>query len=484
MKKRWLAMLMALVLLLTAAGCSQPAQETEAGTEEQETASQAETQQGEAESRDEQTQVVIVGAGGAGMAAAIEATDQGLEVILLEKLSLIGGTTAMASTAYNAGGMRLQLEADPPYTADDAYRDWVGDGEDDPFLRLLADRSGATGDWLVDMGADLGQFNGKQVMTSDGSALGSMLVTVLGDNVSSRGIDLRTGTRATELTVDENGRVTGVLAEDKEGVYTIYADAVILATGGFASNPEMVDEYTPQWSGYPSTASVGATGDGITMGLAVGAALDDMDNAGPQSVAYDTGSGAVSLTNVRYNGAILVNSDGVRFTSESGPSMPIATAITEQEGGYAYLIFDQASVDNAALMQDYKDRGYFTEAETVEELAEALGIDAEALAQTVENYHTVYDTGVDEEFGRNNHIFSRLDQAPYYGVKISPANQTTYGGLLIDLETHVLREDGTVIEGLYAAGEVAACRGSGTSIALVLGKLAGEVVAEEVGAGD
>ena len=234
-----------------------------------------------------------------------------------------------------------------------------------------------------------------------------MLVTVLGDNVSSRGIDLRTGTRATELTVDENGRVTGVLAEDKEGVYTIYADAVILATGGFASNPEMVDEYTPQWSGYPSTASVGATGDGITMGLAVGAALDDMDNAGPQSVAYDTGSGAVSLTNVRYNGAILVNSDGVRFTSESGPSMPIATAITEQEGGYAYLIFDQASVDNAALMQDYKDRGYFTEAETVEELAEALGIDAEALAQTVENYHTVYDTGVDEEFGRNNHIFSR-----------------------------------------------------------------------------
>ena len=141
------------------------------------------------------------------------------------------------------------------------------------------------------------------------------------------------------------------------------------------------------------------------MGLAVGAALDDMDNAGPQSVAYDTGSGAVSLTNVRYNGAILVNSDGVRFTSESGPSMPIATAITEQEGGYAYLIFDQASVDNAALMQDYKDRGYFTEAETVEELAEALGIDAEALAQTVENYHTVYDTGVDEEFGRNNHIF-------------------------------------------------------------------------------
>jgi uncharacterized protein with FMN-binding domain len=246
----------------------------------------------------------------------------------------------------------------------------------------------------------------------------------------------------------------------------------------------MVDQYTPAWSGYPSTASVGATGDGLTMALALGAALNDMDNAGPQSVAYDTGSGAVSLTNVRYNGAILVNASASRFTSESGPSMPIAKAITEQDGGYAYLIFDQTSVDNAALMQDYKNRGYFIEAETVEELANALGLDAQALNDTLEKYHTVYDTGIDEEFGRNNHIFSRLDTAPYYGVKISPANQTTYGGLVIDLETRVVKEDGTIIDGLYAAGEVTACRGSGTSIALVLGKLAGQVVADDIADGN
>ena len=253
-----------------------------------------------------------------------------------------------------------------------------------------------------------------------------------------------------------------------------------MATGGFASNPDLVDQYTPTWSGYPSTASVGVTGDGLLMGLELGAAIADMDNAGPQSVAYDTGNGAVSLTNVRYNGAILVNQAGVRFTSESGPSMPIASAITQQEGGVAYLIFDQTSVDNAALMQQYKELGYFVEAETLEELAEALGINGEALTATVEKYHTVFDTGVDEEFGRNNHIFSRLDKAPYYGAKISPANQTTYGGLVIDLETRVLKEDGSVIEGLYAAGEVTACRGSGTTIALVLGQLAGEVVAKDI----
>ncbi|MCD8123160.1 MAG: FAD-binding protein [Clostridiales bacterium] len=414
------------------------------------------------------------------MSAAIEAVDQGLDVILLEKLSIVGGTTTMASTAYNAGGMEIQLNADPPYTADDAYDAWIGDGEDDPYLRLLSDRSGETGDWLVAMGADLGQFNGKQVMTSDGSALGNMLVTVLNNNIKDKGVDLRTRSEAVALITDNSGAVTGVTVEDADGTYDIYADAVILATGGFASNPEMVDEYCPSWSGYPSTASVGATGDGITMGLDAGAAIADMGNAGPQSVAYDTGSGAISLTNVRYNGAILVNRSGNRFVNESGPSMPIAAAITEQDGGYAYLIFDQASVDGAALMQTYKDRGYFTQADTLEELADALELDAETLAATVEKYQVVYDTGVDEEFGRSNHIFSRLDQAPYYGVQISPANQTTYGGLVIDLETRVLREDQTVIAGLYAAGEVTACQGSGTTIAAVLGKLAAETVTNDI----
>lgn len=432
------------------------------------------------ESRDENVDVVIVGAGGAGMAAAIEAHDQGLDVLLIEKLAMVGGTTTMASTAYNAGGMKLQLEADPPFTADDAYAAWIGNGEDDPYLRLLSDRSGATGDWLVEMGADLGKFNGKQVMTSDGSALGPMLTATLSNALKEKEIKLRTETAGKKLLVNEDGKVIGIEVEDKEGTYSIHAKAVILATGGFASNPDLVDQYTPTWSGYPSTASVGVTGDGLLMGLELGAAIADMDNAGPQSVAYDTGNGAISLTNVRYNGAILVNQQGVRFTSESGPSMPIAKAITQQEGGYAYLIFDQTSVDNAALMQQYKELGYFEEAETLEELATILQLDASTLKATVEKYYQVYDTGVDEEFGRNNHIFSRLDQAPYYGVKISPANQTTYGGLVIDLETRVLKEDGSVIEGLYAAGEVTACRGSGTTIALVLGQLSGEVVAKDL----
>ena len=196
--KKLLTLLLAGMMVLSMAACT----------------STGETNENQEESRDVTTQVVVVGAGGAGMAAAIEATDQGLDVILIEKLAMVGGTTTMASTAYNAGGMKLQLEADPPYTADDAYAAWIGSGEDDPFIRLLSDRSGATGDWLVEMGADLGKFNGKQVMTSDGSALGPMLTATLSAAVSERGIDLRTETAGKKLVTDEAGKVVGIEVED------------------------------------------------------------------------------------------------------------------------------------------------------------------------------------------------------------------------------------------------------------------------------
>ncbi|MDO4547469.1 MAG: FAD-binding protein [Clostridia bacterium] len=425
--------------------------------------------------------MVIVGAGGAGLAAAIQAYDEGVDAILIEKLSFVGGTTQLASTAYNAGGMQIQLAMDNPFTADDSYLRWLGSAtEPNPYLRQQANLSGPTGDWLIEMGADLSRVNGAQVMTSDGSALGVMLIKCFEDNLAMRGIEARLSTEGKKLVTDETGKVIGIEVSSPSGDYTIYASAVLLTTGGFASNPEMVAQYTPQWEGYPSTASVGATGDGIRMAMELGAAISDMDNAGPQSVAYDTGNGAISLTNVRYNGAILVNQEGARFVNESGPSAPIANAIAEQTGGYAYLVFDQTSVDNAALMQQYKDSGYFVQANSINELAQTLGINAETLNSAIEKYRPAIDSGEDLEFGRNNHLVSRIDTAPFYGVRISPANQTTYGGVVIDLDTRVLREDNSVITGLYAAGETTAYRGSGTSIAIINGKLAAETIARDI----
>ena len=430
---------------------------------------------------DAKTQVVIAGAGGAGMVAALEAKEKGLDVILVEKVGLVGGTSALSSTALNAGGSSVQMAMDKPFTADDYYKKVMGNAEEeDEGVRVMADLSGHVVDWLIDMGADMSRvINGSQHTPADGSAYGAMLIPVLDKQLSAKGIDVRLNTKATEIIM-QDGKAIGLKVETADGSYSIFADAVLLATGGFASSPEKVDEYTPQWSGYPSTASIGATGDGIDMAVAAGATLGNMGTASPQTVAYDTGHGAVSLTNVRYNGAIIVNEEGNRFANELGSTAVLGDAIKSQTGGHAFLVFDQVSVDNAVLMSEYKARGYFTEADSLEALAEKLGINAENLAATVERYRAAVDAGEDPDFGRKDSLFSKIDTAPFYGVLISPANQTTNGGINIDAYCRVLDADGAPIAGLYAAGETTNHKGHGMTVATVLGYLADDTIAADL----
>ena len=432
---------------------------------------------------DNTADVLVVGAGGAGMSAAIAAKEAGADVLLIEKLPNVGGTTLLSSTAYNAGGSSVQMAMKNPYTADDYYAklEKGARGQELDNLRQLVDLSGPTADWLIAMGADLGRvINGSQHTPKNGGALGVSLVPVLKQRIEALGIETRTQTKATELILAEDGKVCGVKVSSPAGSYEIRAKAVILATGGFASNPDMVRTYTPQWAGYPSTASVGATGDGIVMAQKAGAALSQMDLSGPQTVAYDTGRGAVSLTNVRYNGAILVNREGKRFANELGNTAVLGKAITEQSGGVAYLVFDQTCVDHADLMKTYDERGWFVKAPTLQELAQKFGIDPEALGATVNQWHAVYDAKLDKQFGRKDSIFSRLDQPPFYGQKISPASQTTYGGVMRDKACRALRSDGSPIPGLYVAGETASQYGQGVSIGIVLGRLAGTEAAKSV----
>lgn len=428
------------------------------------------------------TDVLVIGSGGAGLAASIAAREAGAGVILLEKLGIVGGTTLLSSTAFNAGGSKVQLAMEKPYTADDYFQklEKGSGGRDLDNLRQLADLSGPAADWLMSMGADLGRvINGSQHTPKAGGALGTSLIPTMKKRADALGVEIRLNSCATELLTNDAGRVTGVKVKSPEGTYSITSKTVVIATGGFASNPEMVRRYTPAWAGYPSTASIGATGDGIIMAQKVGAAVSQMDLAGPQVVAYDTGHGAVSLTNVRYNGAILVNQEGKRFVNELGLTPEIGSAIKMQSGGVAYLIFDEASIEHAALMQTYKDRGYFAEASTLNELAVKFGIDANGLNETVARWHKVYDTKVDEAFGRKDSIFSRIDRAPFYGQKISPASQTTYGGVVRDLKGRALKADGSVLAGLYVAGEAASQYGQGVSIGVVTGRLAGMNAAEE-----
>lgn len=224
------------------------------------------------------------------------------------------------------------------FTAEDFYKKLLVEfpGSESANLKQLAERSGPTVDWLIGLGADLTKvINDSQHVSPSGKALGTIVVPTLKKEVDRLGIDTRTETKAVDLIV-KDGKVFGAEVETPRGKYKIFADSVVLATGGFASNPELVAKYTPQWAWYPSTASRGSTGDGLLMGMKVGAAISHMDVAGPQTVVYDTGKGAVSLTNVRYNGAIIVNREGRRFVNELGNKNTIGMATKSRRTALAF----------------------------------------------------------------------------------------------------------------------------------------------------
>lgn len=429
---------------------------------------------------DATTDVLVVGAGGSGMAAAIEATSRGARVILIEKQANVGGTTLFSTTSFTSGGSRIQMSGTKPFTSEDFHKKLLVEfpNQDSPNLRQLAERSGPTVDWLIDLGADLTKvINDSQHVSPSGKALGTVVVPALKKEVDRLGIDTRLQTKAVELIVTD-GKVVGAVVESPSGSYRIHADSVILATGGFASNPDLVAKYTPQWAGYPSTASRGSTGDGLLMAQKIGAACSHMDVAGPQTVAYDTGNGAVSLTNVRYNGAIIVNREGGRFVNELGNKNTIGMATKKQTEGIGFLVFDQTCLERGELLKKYKEQGFFVEADTPEALAAKLGIDPDGLKETLKEWAVVYKTKKDEKFGRKDSIFSAIDRAPFYGQKTSPANQVTFGGLTRDVEGRVLDVDGKPIEGLYVSGETADQFGHGVSIAITTGRIAGEFAAK------
>lgn len=170
-------------------------------------------------------------------------------------------------------------------------------------------------------------------------------------------------------------------------------------------------------------------------------------------------------------------------TGATNSSNAVKKAVEEalkRAGGVAYLVFDEKAVNQTSIMQTYKAKGYFVEAPTLNELAKKFSIDPAGLGKTASAWHQVYDTKVDPAFGRKDSIFSRLDEPPYYGQKISPASQTTYGGLVRDMHCRVLRTDGSVIPGLQVAGEAASQFGQGLTVATVLGRLAGTEAAKEV----
>ena len=457
--------------------------------------------------------IVIVGAGGAGMTAAITAADAGKTVILVESQPIVGGNTVRSTGGMNAAktphqdqntfgegaGVEKQLKAAEAYMDNEAilalagtvreqydayladpngYFDSIelfeldtligGKGLNDPALvHTLASGSKDAIDWLDTVSIELhnvASFGGASVkrihrpVDENGKTLsvGSYIVPRLEAACGERkNITILTDTTADQILMNEENAACGIHAVGKKGnQVTVKAKAVILATGGFGANLPMVAAYQPSLNGFMTTNASGIQGQGIAMAAAVGADTVDMDQIQIHpTVQADTA--ALITEGLRGDGAILVNAEGKRFVDEVGTRDVVSAAEIAQPGSFSWLIVDQKMADASTVIQGYIKRGtdFCHVGDSYEALAEEIGIPADAFAATMNDWNEKVAAKEDKDFGRVS-FANPLDTAPYYAIKVTAGIHHTMGGLRINEKAEVLRADLTAISGLFAAGEV------------------------------
>ena len=440
------------------------------------------------------TEIVIIGAGGAGMTAAIMLQQAGKDFVILEKMPYVGGNTTKATGGMNASETHYQKEQGLEDSNALFAADTMKGGHalnDSSLVAVMANSSAGAIDWLDTIGAELPKisFSGGASVNrihapADGSGVGAYLVDRFSAKLNELGVNVMLETAATELLADADGKITGVKAEGPDAVYTINAKAVILASGGFGANEEMYTTYRPDLKGTVTTNAPGATGDGIVMAQALGADLVDIEQIQLHPTVEQTTSILITES-VRGDGAILVNQGGVRFTNELLTRDAVSAAELAQEGSYAYIIFDQKLRDNLKAIEKYVKSGITVQADTIEGLAEQLSIDPATLAKTLADWNEIVKNQRDTEFGRTTGMKEDLTTPPYYAIKIAPGIHHTMGGVKINTAAEVINTEGAAIPGLFAAGEV--CGGvhggnrlGGNAVAdiVIFGRIAAESAME------
>lgn len=486
--KKLKLMSLALATVISAslfAGCtSKPAEENDVQTENQVTTVEKKS-----------ADIVVIGAGGAGMSAAMQAVQSGAtNVVILEKMPQTGGNTIRTTGGMNAAETDLQASNEIEDSIELMIEDTMKGGKDlndKELVKVLAENSAAGVTWVNENGGDLsevGMFGGASVKRihkpTGGAAVGPMLVQMFNENMDKLNIPVMLETTANQIIV-EDGKITGVKASNKDGEFIIDCKAVVLATGGFGGNAEMVVEYKPELTGFGTTNHAGATGDGITMAKELGVQLVDIEQIQTHPTVHPE-TQTMYTEAVRGNGAILINKEGKRFVNELLTRDVVSEAILAQTDELSYILFDQNVRDGLSAIEKYISAGIIYESDTIEGLAEQIGVDAAALKETMATYAEYQASGTDAEFGRES-MEEPLTSAKYYAGLCTPAIHHTMGGVKINTNTEVLKEDGTIISGLFAAGEVTggvhgANRLGGNAVTdiVVFGRIAGENAAKYV----
>ena len=439
--------------------------------------------------------VVIIGSGGTGLSAAIQANELGMKVAVLEKEEELGGNTNRASSGMNAAETNVQLHHGVIDNVADFYHETYKDGgrlNDKDMLGYFVYHTAPAIDWLADHDIKLddititGGMSKKRTHRQASMApIGGFLVKSLLKVVAQEDIPVFNKTKVTELRRADDGRVNGVKV-DADGITKIInAKAVILATGGFGASKEYIKRFRPDLESYKTTNQPGATGDGLKLAENVGAELMQMNLVQVHpTVQQDNPHVYLIGEAVRGEGAILVNAEGKRFVNELNTRKIVSNAITALPEHSAYLILDQGIRDHVKAIEFYDKVGLVVHGETIEDLAKKINVDPSNLKQTVATWNQAVENHDDAEFGRTTGMDRGITNPGFFAIHIAPAIHYTMGGIHITPKTQVLDGNGDIIKGLFAAGEVAGGlhgnnRVGGNSIAetIVFGRQAGQQVA-------
>ncbi len=447
--------------------------------------------------------VIVIGGGGAGMSAAIEAARTGARTLLVESDRKLGGSTALSGGVFYAAGTSLQRACGIEDSPDAQFRYYMNVNQhklEAGVVHRLCEYSASTFEWLVALGVE---FDAADLYVSGVDGIrrghrarghGAAIAAALEAAVSAAGIDVALHTRVQRLATDQ-GRVRGIVTADG----TVTAVAVILATGGFGNNPDLLQRLYPDATRYPEAnwyiGTLHALGDGLTMGEAVGAALAGHN----RGLLLLTTGFTRDLEPYLPGWLVYVNRKGRRFIDETTEYSVLAEVLKEQPGAECLALFDEAT-RRAATQRDganwdadrlagFAAEGLITQAETLEGLATRAGIRSNALHNTLERYNADCAAGHDRAFLKEARHLRPVLTPPFYAAPIKPAVICWTGtGLRIDPDARVLDQDERAIPGLYAAGETTggmfgqcyAAGGASVGNAIVFGRIAGREAARSV----
>lgn len=463
---------------------------------------------------EETVDLVIMGAGTSGLMAANRAAERGLNVLVFEKMDIPGGAMPMTYSGLMAAGSEMQ----DAYAGENAptveqYIELIKSmvnpdnavrGTDMPYWTKILENSGEMVDWLQSIGvgfATMGIRYGTTPFLAPGPYQGGAgyAMEYLADHFVKQGGRIIYSTPVTELIQDETGRVTGLIAEGEDGTtWTVNAKVVLLASGGFAANQEMVAEYYPQYADRVFNCAKGSTGDGIVLGLEAGGTVECMGRTlGAFLSAYQSKYELAFLHYTTPGLIVNVNGDSIGNITKNNHPMLAAALENPDNGGVFYYVFDQAArmrtkecidigngLTYGVSYEPIFETGEAVLYDSVEAAAEDLNLPN--LVQTIETNNEHSRKNEADEFGREN-LPLIDDRDGIYMLRVEPTYYLTTGGLAADTDGHILREDGSIIPGLYGAGDVLGALeekdgkayGMGFDSAMIFGYIVGDVIAEQ-----